>query len=187
MSHFDASLIVWAKSQDSVHEPQFLKRKESRSGSNRGPSIYQHSALPLGHTGLLSFGGWGVSFINHVLKSAWSFVGWGVSFTSWNLSCRSSGGEFLLHAPCWNLSRVRHVRSLSHTPRDEICLFVRRAVGLTYKPLAGVCQVVRLLGRLCYTSGQEFFLQNPCWNLSRQSAGVQFISHAPCWNLSGCS
>ena len=48
--HFDVSLIVRAKSQDSVHKPQFLKRKESRSGSNRGPSADQHSALPLGHT-----------------------------------------------------------------------------------------------------------------------------------------
>ena len=53
MSHFNVSLIVRAKSQDSVHKPQFffLKRKESRSGSNRGPSAYQPSALPLGHTG----------------------------------------------------------------------------------------------------------------------------------------
>ena len=42
---------MWAKSQDSVHKSQFLKRKESRSGSNRGPSAYQPSALPLGHTG----------------------------------------------------------------------------------------------------------------------------------------
>ena len=39
------------KSQDSVHKPQFLKRKESRSGSNRGSSAYQPNALPLGHTG----------------------------------------------------------------------------------------------------------------------------------------
>ena len=46
--HFNVSLSVWAKSQDSVHKPQFLKRKESRSGSNRGPSAYQPSALPLG-------------------------------------------------------------------------------------------------------------------------------------------
>ena len=46
----NVSLIVWAKSQDSVHKPPFLKRKESRSGSNRG-SAYQHSALPLGHSG----------------------------------------------------------------------------------------------------------------------------------------
>ena len=45
------SFIVRAKSQDSVHKPQFLKRKESRSGSNRGPSASQPSALPLGHTG----------------------------------------------------------------------------------------------------------------------------------------
>ena len=29
----------------------FFKRKESRSGSNRGPSAYQPSALPLSHTG----------------------------------------------------------------------------------------------------------------------------------------
>ena len=42
---------MWAKSQDNVHKPIFLKRKESRSGSHRGPSAYQHSALPLGHTG----------------------------------------------------------------------------------------------------------------------------------------
>ena len=52
MSHFHVLLIVWAKSQDSVHKPQFMKRKESRSGSNRGPSAYQPSALPLGHTSL---------------------------------------------------------------------------------------------------------------------------------------
>ena len=51
VSHFNVSLIVWAKSQDSVHEPQLLKTKESRSGSNRGPSAYQPTALPLGHTG----------------------------------------------------------------------------------------------------------------------------------------
>ena len=43
--------LLGAKSQDSVHKPQFLKRKESRSGSNQGPSAYQPSALPLGHTG----------------------------------------------------------------------------------------------------------------------------------------
>ena len=52
MSHFHVLLIVWAKSQDSVHKPQFMKRKESRSGSNRGPSAYQPSALSLGHIGL---------------------------------------------------------------------------------------------------------------------------------------
>ena len=42
---------MWAKTPDSVHKPQFLKRKESRSGSHSGPSVCQHSALPLGHTG----------------------------------------------------------------------------------------------------------------------------------------
>ena len=34
-----------------VHKAQILKRKESRSGSNRGPSTYQPCPLPLGHTG----------------------------------------------------------------------------------------------------------------------------------------
>ena len=53
MSHFNVSLIVWAKSQDSVHKPHFLTKKESRSGSNRGPSAYQPSSLSLGHTGSL--------------------------------------------------------------------------------------------------------------------------------------
>ena len=33
---FNVSLIVWTKSQGGVHKPQFLKRKESRRGSNRG-------------------------------------------------------------------------------------------------------------------------------------------------------
>ena len=47
VSHFDVSLIVWAKSQDSVHKPQFLKTEESWSGSNRGPSVYQPSTLLL--------------------------------------------------------------------------------------------------------------------------------------------
>ena len=58
MSHFHVSSIVWAKSQDSVRKPPFFiiiiiffKRKEGRSGSNRGLSAYQPSALPLGHTG----------------------------------------------------------------------------------------------------------------------------------------
>ena len=55
MSHFNVSLIVWAKSQDSVHKPHFFeeKRKESRSESNQGPSAYQLSALPLGKKTLL--------------------------------------------------------------------------------------------------------------------------------------
>ena len=53
MSYFKVSLIVSAKSQDSVHKPHFLKRKESRNGSHRGPSAYQPSASPLGHIGSL--------------------------------------------------------------------------------------------------------------------------------------
>ena len=134
MSHFIVSLIVWAKSQDSVHEPQFLKRKESRSGSNRGPSIYQHSALPLGHTGLLSFGGWGVSFTNSVLKSARSFVGWGVSLTRPMLESVSLFGAWgvCLTRPmlvvCW-------ARSLPHSP----CLESGRSFGGWRVSLTALC------------------------------------------------
>ena len=50
VGHLNVSFIVWSKSQDNVHEPQFLKRNENRSGSNRGRSAYQPCALPLGHT-----------------------------------------------------------------------------------------------------------------------------------------
>ena len=49
VSHFKVSSIVWANSKDNVHQPHFLKKKESRSESNRGPPAYQPSALPLGH------------------------------------------------------------------------------------------------------------------------------------------
>ena len=45
MSHFNVSFIVWTKSRVSVRKPQFLKRTESRSGSNRGPCAYQPSGV----------------------------------------------------------------------------------------------------------------------------------------------
>ena len=32
MSHFNLSLIVWAKSQDSVHKPQFLRLRGGGGG-----------------------------------------------------------------------------------------------------------------------------------------------------------
>ena len=48
--HFNVSLIVPAKSQGGVHKLPFLQRKESWSVLNQGPSAYQPSALPLGHT-----------------------------------------------------------------------------------------------------------------------------------------
>ena len=51
----NVSWIVWAKSPDSVHKPL----KESRNGLNRDPSAYQHSALPLGHTGWPFVFAWG--------------------------------------------------------------------------------------------------------------------------------
>ena len=41
-----------AKSQDSVHKPQpFRRERRAEAVSNRGPSAYQPTALPLGQTG----------------------------------------------------------------------------------------------------------------------------------------
>ena len=58
MSHFNVSLIVWEKSQDSVHKPQFLKRRERRAEADRTEVFLLTSLapLPLGHTGSLSEG-----------------------------------------------------------------------------------------------------------------------------------
>ena len=50
----------------------FLKRKDSRSGSNRGPSAYQPSALPLGHTGSLMTVGLAVG------KSCYTYISSGI-------------------------------------------------------------------------------------------------------------
>ena len=48
-SHFNVSLIVRTKSQDSVHRPQLLKRKESQSGFEP-----RSLRLPLVQTGSLN-------------------------------------------------------------------------------------------------------------------------------------
>ena len=39
MSHFNVSLIVWAKSRDSVHKPQFLKRRERRAEADHEHAV----------------------------------------------------------------------------------------------------------------------------------------------------
>ena len=44
MSHFNVSLIVWAKSQNSVHKPQFLKR--SRAEADRTEVLLLTSLAP---------------------------------------------------------------------------------------------------------------------------------------------
>ena len=53
-SHFNVSLIAMDKvTVNSVHGPQLLKRKKSRSGFEPRSSVYQPNALPLGQTGSL--------------------------------------------------------------------------------------------------------------------------------------
>ena len=99
-----------------------------------------------------------------------------------SLSVRSAGGEFLLHAPCSNLSglvirrppcsslSVRSLRSRSYRlcagislviwwcgslfyrTLPRICLVVQRVGSLSYTPRAGFCLVIRRLGNLSYTS-----------------------------------
>ena len=46
VSHFNVSLIVWAKSQDSVHKPQFLKRRERRAEADRTKVLLLTSQAP---------------------------------------------------------------------------------------------------------------------------------------------
>ena len=78
------------------------------------------------------------------LETVWSFVGWRVLHTLCpSLPGRSSGAEFLLHAPCWNL-------------------FVGIGVFLLFVPY----------GNLSGTHlGGDFLLHAPCSNLSGLSAG----------------
>ena len=88
-----------------------------------------------------------------------------ISISSW------VGGEFLLHAPCLNLSGrtsggdltrpvlasvssfdyctpsagicldKRWIECLSHTPRAQICLFIRRVESPSYTPYTGNCLI----------------------------------------------
>ena len=46
MKHFNVSLIVWAKSQDSAHKPQFLKRRERRDETDRTKVLLLTSLAP---------------------------------------------------------------------------------------------------------------------------------------------
>ena len=44
--HLNISLIVWAKSLDSVHKPQFLKRREGRAEADRTEVLLLTSLAP---------------------------------------------------------------------------------------------------------------------------------------------
>ena len=46
VSNFNVSLIVWAKSQDSAHKPQFLKRRERRAEADRTKVLLLISLAP---------------------------------------------------------------------------------------------------------------------------------------------
>ena len=56
-SNFNVSLIVNAKSQDSLHKSQpFWRQRRTEAELSRGPSAYQPNALPLGQTDSLNRG-----------------------------------------------------------------------------------------------------------------------------------
>ena len=103
-----------------------------------------------------SFSGWGVSFINPLLKSAWSFVGWGVCLTRPMMEsvCSSGGCWSHLQAPCWSLSGRSPVEtSLLHvgveeTPTHPLLESVSSVGSFSDTPRAGICKVVRRVGRL---------------------------------------
>ena len=46
MSQFNVLLTVWAKSQDSVRKPQFLKRRERRAEADRTEVLLLTSQAP---------------------------------------------------------------------------------------------------------------------------------------------
>ena len=94
----------------------------------------------------------GVSLTRPVLSYFSSLNGSGVSHTHL-LSCRSSAEEYLLHAPCWNMSGRRSGgnRASLLTPRARICLVVRRVGSFSYTPHAGIYFIVWRVGNLSYT------------------------------------
>ena len=132
--------------------------------------------------------GRGVSNIRPVLESVSFWVGreFLLHAPCWNTFGRLAGGESLLHAPCWNLFvglgvsllfvpywnlAVTWVRTLSYTPRVEICLVVRRVGSLSYSLLSGICLVVRWVGSVSYSSRSAIFLSFSlclsCWPILR--------------------
>ena len=46
MRYLNVSLIVWAKPQESVHEPQVLKRRERRAEADRTEVLLLASVAP---------------------------------------------------------------------------------------------------------------------------------------------
>ena len=80
-----------------------------------------------------------------ILKSVLSFVGRRVSLTRPVLVSGSYrvSGQFLLHAPLWNLCVRSADRGSLLAPRTTICLVVRRVGSLSYTPHVGNCLVFR--------------------------------------------
>ena len=73
-SRFNVSYLWGTKSQDSVHRPQFLKRKESRSGFEPGSLCLPQppNALSLGQTGSLSRSAWPGRAIHSCMNDCWN-------------------------------------------------------------------------------------------------------------------
>ena len=93
------------------------------------------------------------------------------------MSRHSSGGKYVLHAPCWNLSLCSACGELLlHVPRVRVCLFVR---GVAY-----TCPVLELVSSF---GGAGVSFTHPSSKLSRRSAGGEFVLYARLSILSGRS
>ena len=176
-----------------------------------------------------SFGRCGVPLTRRVLESVSSFGGWGMSVTCprdqfclvvcrvGNLSpTRRAGicpvvlvsGQFLLHAPCWNLfDRSTGWESLLYTPCWKLSRrFGRWGASLTRPMLESVSSfggwgisIIKSLLESVFSFGArglsltrpvlewvssfggwgEFLLHAPCWSLSRRSADGECLLHSP--------
>ena len=83
------------KSQDSVPDHNFCRERRAEADSNRGPSAYQHNALPLGQTG------------SQVLfRAPELFYKRGFSWASTVSVLRCVGGRTAEHAPFTSVSRA---------------------------------------------------------------------------------
>ena len=89
------------------------------------------------------------------------------------------GVDFLLHAPCWNLSgRSVDGECLLHAPViNSVLSFVGWGVCAPHAVLESVSSFL--------VSG-EFLLHAQSWNLSDRSTGWESLFYTPCWNLSRC-
>ena len=91
--------------------------------------------------------------------------GWAVSFTRSVLEsdCRFRSLSYTSYAGVCPV--VFRVRCVCYTPDAKDCLFVRRVGTFSYTP--------------CSSSGEDYLLYAPWWNVSGRSSGEDYLLYAP--------